>query len=79
MEFYGLMKDINFVVSEKLGQYRVNTVRTSMDSFESRRNLPEAWAGLRGKDLDAVSGINGGVFVHKGRFLGIWDNRDAVM
>ena len=77
-EFHDLLKEINFVVSEKLGQYRINTVRVSSSSFKSKRQLPESWAGLRGTNLDAISGIKGGVFVHKCRFLGIWDSREGI-
>ncbi|KAI0094917.1 GAMM1 protein [Irpex rosettiformis] len=52
------------------GQWRVQAVPVSPESFESRKALPEAWRGLRDEELSKVSGIDGGVFVHASGFIG---------
>ena len=52
------------------GQWRVQAVPVSPESFESRKALPEAWRGLRDAELSKVSGIDGGVFVHASGFIG---------
>lgn len=52
------------------GQYRVQAVPISSDSFESRKALPKAWCGLRDEALSTESGIEGGVFVHASGFIG---------
>jgi uncharacterized UPF0160 family protein len=35
----------------------------------ARKDLPLAWAGLRGVDLAAVCGVADAVFCHNGRFI----------
>ncbi|KAL8831965.1 MAG: hypothetical protein Q9191_000564 [Dirinaria sp. TL-2023a] len=51
-------------------KWRIQAVPVSKDSFESRKALPEAWRGVRDDELDKVSGIEGGVFVHASGFIG---------
>ncbi|PHH70633.1 hypothetical protein CDD82_7005 [Ophiocordyceps australis] len=51
-------------------KWRIQCVPVAKDSFESRKPLPEAWRGLRDQELDAVTGIPRGVFVHNAGFVG---------
>jgi len=51
------------------GEWMVQCVPPSVGSFDKRKALPEAWAGKRGADLDAVTGLTGGVFCHAGQFI----------
>jgi uncharacterized UPF0160 family protein len=39
-------------------------------SFDNRRPLPAAWRGIRDAELDALSGVDGCVFVHAAGFIG---------
>jgi len=55
---------------ETAGNWRVQAVPVSPESFESRKALPEAWRGLRDEELSKVSGIEGGIFVHASGFIG---------
>ncbi|PPR06882.1 hypothetical protein CVT24_011572 [Panaeolus cyanescens] len=52
------------------GNWRVQAVPVSPESFESRKALPEAWRGLRDEELSKVSGIDGGIFIHASGFIG---------
>jgi len=52
------------------GQWRIQAVPISPESFESRKALPEAWRGLRDDELSKASGIDGCVFVHASGFIG---------
>ncbi|CEL62375.1 UPF0160 protein [Rhizoctonia solani AG-1 IB] len=52
------------------GNWRIQAVPVSPDSFESRKALPEAWRGVRDSQLDDVTGIPGGIFVHASGFIG---------
>ncbi|KIM48177.1 hypothetical protein M413DRAFT_22713 [Hebeloma cylindrosporum] len=52
------------------GNWRVQAVPVSSESFESRKALPEAWRGLRDEDLSKASGIDGGIFIHASGFIG---------
>lgn len=51
-------------------KWRVQAVPVNKDSFESRKPLPEAWRGVRDGNLDEVTGVPGGVFVHAAGFIG---------
>ncbi|XP_074591901.1 uncharacterized protein LOC141847730 [Curcuma longa] len=55
---------------ERSGHWRVQTVAVSPYKFESRKQLPSAWRGLRDQELSDKSGIPGCVFVHINGFIG---------
>lgn len=52
------------------GTWRIQSVPLKLDSFESRKMLPELWRGLRDAELDAAAGIHGCTFVHRSGFIG---------
>jgi len=52
------------------GAWRVQAVPDKAGSFTSRRKLPEAWRGIKGAELDHLTGVEGGTFVHAGGFIG---------
>jgi uncharacterized UPF0160 family protein len=72
-------EQIQFVVAPSRGEWQLKTINVSVDSFESRRPLPANWAGLRGPDLVAVTGISDAVFCHAGRFVAITRSREGAM
>ncbi|KAF9526434.1 metal-dependent protein hydrolase [Crepidotus variabilis] len=55
---------------ETAGNWRVQAVPATPDSFESRKALPEPWRGLRDEELSKTSGIEGGIFIHASGFIG---------
>jgi uncharacterized UPF0160 family protein len=62
--------DVRFVVfPDVTNGWRVQVVPESEVGYKARKDLPAAWAGLRGEDLDGVTGVLGGVFCHNGRFI----------
>jgi len=52
------------------GNWRIQAVPVTQDSYESRKALPEAWRGMRDAQLDGLTGIPGGIFVHASGFIG---------
>jgi len=52
------------------GNWRVQAIPVSPESFESRKALPEPWRGIRDEELSRLSGIEGCVFVHASGFIG---------
>ena len=60
-------------------KWRIQAVPVSKDSFESRKPLPEAWRGMRDQELDKVSGVEGGVFVHASGFIGGNKTKEGAM
>jgi uncharacterized UPF0160 family protein len=67
------------VTPDENGNWTATAVRKSFDSFASRVQFPEPWAGLRDEALEKMSGIPDMVFCHKGRFFIVAKTKAAVM
>lgn len=61
------------------GNWRVQAVPVSPESFDSRNALPEVWRGLRDEELSKVSGIDGGIFIHASGFIGGNKTREGAL
>ena len=59
-------------------QWMVQQVAKAAGSFEGRKPLPEAWAGLRDTAFAEASGVADGVFCHPGRFIGGAKTREGA-
>jgi len=59
--------------------WKATVVRADVSGFASRVSFPAAWAGLRGEELTAVSGIAEAVFCHAGRFLFVAGSKAAAL
>ncbi|MBS4096469.1 MAG: MYG1 family protein [Sulfuricella sp.] len=71
---------ILFVVSpDSQAKWHVNTVPLAPGSFDNRKPLPAAWAGLEGADLDAATGLPGGIFCHRGRFVAGHQTKEGAL
>ncbi|NDC76141.1 MYG1 family protein, partial [bacterium] len=57
------------VFPSETGTWMVQAVNAKAGTFESRRLLPESWAGLRDEAFSAAVGLPDGVFCHPGRFI----------
>jgi len=55
---------------ETAGNWRIQAVPVTPESFASRKALPEAWRGVRDDELSKISDIPGGIFVHASGFIG---------
>jgi uncharacterized UPF0160 family protein len=65
------MPKVLFVISHNIAEqrYMLHTVPATKDTFESRKDLPAAWAGLRGEELAAITGVPDAVFCHNNLFI----------
>lgn len=61
------------------GQWSVYAVNTSLNSFESRRRLPEPWAGKEGQELANITGVADAVFCHSAGFLAIAGSKEGAL
>lgn len=52
---------------------------TSEERMKVRQPLPKEWGGLLDRELGRVSGIQGAIFCHKGRFISVWETREAAL
>jgi uncharacterized UPF0160 family protein len=57
------------VFPSETGEWMVQCVPPELGSFDKRLPLPEEWAGLRNEDMDKMTGVDGCIFCHPGRFI----------
>jgi uncharacterized UPF0160 family protein len=65
------MPDVRLVIypDSDGSQFQVKTVPVEVGSFDSRMDLPAAWAGLRDEEMAAVTGVGDSVFCHLNLFI----------
>ncbi|KAF1955615.1 metal-dependent protein hydrolase [Byssothecium circinans] len=68
-----------FPESTPEGKWRIRAVSKENSGFENRKDLPDPWKGMRDEQLDALTGIPGGVFVHAAGFIGGHKNYDGAL
>jgi uncharacterized UPF0160 family protein len=75
------MPKVLFVISHNAAEqrYMINTVPATIDTFEARKDLPAAWAGLRDTDLAAVTGVADAVFCHNNLFIAAARSFDGAL
>lgn len=61
------------------GNWMIDAAPPEPGSFAQRLPLPEAWAGLEGAALAALSGVADAVFVHLRRFVGAARTREGAI
>lgn len=72
--------NVLYVISpDAQAKWHVSAVPDYAESFSNRKSLPSAWAGLDGEELDAVAGMTGCVFCHRGRFVAGHKTKDGAM
>lgn len=76
-------RDVVFVVkpeSHGSTEWKVRAVRDDpANSFDSRKDLPEAWAGKRNEELAEVTGVLDAVFCHNKRFIAVAGSKEGAM
>ncbi len=68
-----------YAVFPKLDTWRVECVRKEKHSFESRKSLPEEWAGLRDGELAQITGVPDATFCHNGRFMAVSKTKEGAI
>ena len=70
---------ILFVVHPRSGDWTINGIKLSNDTFEQRADLPAAWAGLTDTALENASGVKGAKFCHNARFIAVANSRESIL
>ena len=70
---------ILFTVNPRGGDWTLNGIKLSNDTFDQRADLPATWAGLSDADLEDATGVKGAKFCHNARFIAVASTRDAIM
>lgn len=63
----------------KDSKWRVRAVGVEGKDFTNRKDLPDAWKGVRDNELSKLSGIPGCVFVHASGFIGGNETFDGAL
>jgi uncharacterized UPF0160 family protein len=74
----GTAPDALFVAYPKRQGWGLEAVPRVLGSFENRRDLPAAWAGLDGPELAALTGVEDALFCHAKRFLVVARSREGI-
>jgi uncharacterized UPF0160 family protein len=74
----GAAPEALFVVYPKRQGWGLEAVPRVLGSFENRRDLPAAWAGLEGPELAALTGVEDALFCHAKRFLAVARSRAGI-
>lgn len=67
---HALSKEALYIIyPSDTGQWRIQAVPVVLGSFDDRKSLPKAWAGLSGQELQGVTGLDDAMFCHNGLFI----------
>lgn len=56
--------------TEPESKWRIRAVSEEGSGFKNRKDLPDAWKGLRDDECSKVTGVDGCIFVHAAGFMG---------
>src|SRR5690606_14431640 len=72
-------KNIKFVVIKEKENWIIKSARDNPDNFIDRAKMPESWLGLRGEELEKISGAEGAIFCIKGGWFGKAKTKEAAI
>ena len=79
-EMEGAKHPAIFVVMPSGQHWKLRGIPPTLEEkMKVRQPLPQEWAGLIGEDLKKVSGIEGAIFCHKGRFISVWETKEDAL
>ncbi|MGR3951596.1 MAG: MYG1 family protein [Chlamydia sp.] len=79
-ELGGIDHPASFVIMPSGQQWKLRGIPPSLDEkMRVRIDLPDDWAGLLDSELKKVSGIDGAVFCHKGKFISVWESQEDAL
>lgn len=73
------IKSIKYVIFPEGKSWIVRAVPKNLNSFESKKLLPQSWAGLRDAELARISGVDDAIFCHKNRFIAAAQSREGAV
>ena len=64
---------------ESSNSWRVKSVREDPRTFKNRKDFPASWAGLKGEELQKVTGVSDAVFCHRGLFMVVAKTKEGAI
>lgn len=71
--------DALVVIYPREKDWGIQAVPADTGAFDNRKDLPAAWAGLEGAELQAVTGVSDATFCHIGRFMAVAGSREGAL
>ena len=68
-----------FVGKESSGKWSVSCVRNDLSTFINRKNFPAQWAGLKGAELQKITGVADAVFCHTKLFFCVAESKEGAI
>lgn len=68
-----------YVLYPSGGRWKLKAVRKAVDTFENRKDLPQAWAGKRDTELQKITGVPDAVFVHNKLFNAVAESKEGIL
>lgn len=79
-ELGGLKHPALFVIMPSGNHWKLRGIPPCYEErMKVRHPLPKDWAGLLDSDLKRISGIQGAIFCHKGRFISVWETKEDAL
>ena len=79
-ELGGDLHPAQFVLMPSGDHWKLRGIPPSLaERMKVRKALPDAWAGLRDAELAKITGLQGAIFCHKGRFISIWKTKEDAI
>ncbi|MES2273131.1 MAG: MYG1 family protein [Chlamydiota bacterium] len=76
----GEVHPAQFVIMPAGNHWKLRGIPPNLNErMKVRCPLPLDWAGLHEDELQRVSGIEGAIFCHKGRFISIWETKEDAI
>lgn len=72
-------KEPLYVVHPQNESWRLYCVRDNPHLFVNRKDLPKAWAGLKGAEFSKVTGVPDVIFAHRNCFMAVAKSREGVL
>lgn len=79
-ELNGEHHPAKFVIMPSGHHWKLRCIPPSIESrMKVRKPLPRKWAGLFDEEFQKITGINGAIFCHKGRFISVWETKEDAL
>ncbi|MBI5274350.1 MAG: MYG1 family protein [Chlamydiales bacterium] len=76
----GIDHPAKYVIMPSRNHWKLRGIPPSLEHrMQVRKPLPKKWAGLLGDELKEVTNIEGAIFCHKGRFISVWETKEAAL
>lgn len=74
-------KEPLFVIipDSQMGQWKVEIIPETPETFTYRKKLPVSWAGLRDEDLVRITGVSDALFCHNARFMVVARSKEGAV